>query len=299
MFARQRDPGLWTFDSVITGAELEYWDASIANAIDGAGGGAYSLSSDVTIGGDPFVAWVFDLQTTFNAGSIFGSTVLFSGDVTLWGLTTFDGSTVFNGAVTYQDYANFIGAADFQDNLTVFGIASLQGGVNLSGDVNVYGPTVFDAEGTFNDVVLFDDDFTVNGNAFLNGSVVLGASSTQTAIIQAKSSLRAPMTMSGTGAISHRTILGGDSDASFSPLACKDVVILSGILSGSVGYTIDDTGCLDDQEIVFINKDQTHSMAVKRPGGTTIAGITGGWVRCKRIAGTWYTMERDNGTSVL
>ena len=296
MFARQRDPGLWTIDSVVAPSEFEYWDAHFPHALDATNGGAWSLANDVTIGGDPFVAWVFELETSFNEFSSFTASVLFGDGVTMLDTLDAQGVADFGDLTTFADTATFNGdlvanngvylGSSSADALIVAAQGLFQSNVEFANDV------------LFSDVVTLDDDMTCDGNAFLNGSVVLGASSTQSLIIQAKASLRAPLKMSGTGAILQRSAMGPDSDASFSPLACRDVIILNGTISGTVHYTIDDTDCEDDNEIVFINKDQTNSMVIKRPGGTTITGITGKSVRCKRVSGTWYGMEYGD-TNVL
>jgi hypothetical protein len=265
MFARQRDPGLWTFDSVITGAELEYWDASIANAIDGLNGGAYSLTADVTIGGDPFVAWVFDLQTTFNGGTIFSSTALFTGDVTLQGLATFDGGTTFNGAVILNDYANFFGAADFQDNLTVLGIASLQGGVNLSGAVAVSGPTTFSSA----------------ASADFAGTV----------------------TTSGSGAMRVRRVrrqtIGGDAPATIDVTLTDHVTVPAGVLSASQSYTISDTGAVNGDRVRFSNFDTGFGITIKKPDTISLLSVGGAggvptWCDVERINGEWKAFPGPN-----
>jgi hypothetical protein len=262
-FARQRLPGLFVDGSTVTGAEFEYWDNAIANAGDFADGGTYSLASDMVIGGDPFVAWVFNLQTTFNAGVIFSSTALFTGDITAQGLATFDGGVTFNGAVVLNDYANFFGAADFQDNITVFGIASLQGGVNLSGGTQVY------------------DAATFNGSAAFAGTVTTSGSG----------NLRVRRVRRQTYAI--------DLDGTVSPTTTDHLIMRSGVPTGARIYTIDDTGAVNGDRFRATNLDSSQAMVIKRPDGVTALKTVSSassyprWCDFERIDGLWYAMPGD------
>lgn len=50
-FSRVRNPAGWTNNSVVQPGEFEAFDANLANAVDGAGGGTYTPTTRLTIGG--------------------------------------------------------------------------------------------------------------------------------------------------------------------------------------------------------------------------------------------------------
>ncbi len=297
-FPRQRDPGLWTFDSVVTPVELENFDENLSNAIDGANGGNYSLQSDLVIGADVGVFITFATGVTFT-DDIAMAGFEAHGGIWLNGTTLIDG-----GHLTVQSSVTTIGVSG-ADALVVEAFCNFNDVVNHNSEVFFNAPVSFGEDVTFDSAAHLDinsgvveigstgaDAFVVHSFAeFFDVTTFFGET-----FFDADANIAANIRFTGNGAVVHRSAAGADANTTYSPRSFKDVVILDGSITGTVNYTIDDTGCVNDNEITFSNKDQTHSMSVKRPGGTTIAGITGGWIRCKRIGGIWYGIERGDIT---
>lgn len=277
-FARVRAPGLWIDGTTVPGTQWEQFDANLANALDGSDGGTYSLANDMTIGGDPFVAWVFELETTFNAGSIFSADVLFGDDVHFLATAVFDGAATFNDPVTFTDDATF-------------------------GD-----PVIFNDFVTFNDPVTFSDNAGFQGPAFFDGNVNIGTSTSDVATFDATCTFSGPVTIQNAAAFDgtvvtnsvgnfrvrrvRRQTAGADADASIDVTLTDHVSVAAGVLSATRSYTISDTGAMNGDRVRFSNFSTAFGIAVKNPGGTTLEAIitaTGSptWVDVERIAGSW------------
>lgn len=229
---------------------------------------SYSLTEDMVIGGDPFVAWVFDLKRTFNGGTIFGSTVWFGDSVTFNGPLVAEAGASFSGGSHFLDSAEFHGPADFSDNVTVFGIASLQGGVNLSGAVNVYGPTSFAAA----------------ASASFAGTVELLGATT----------VPAPIGFADSGKVKWRNqTIAAAGNQSIVAAQVDTVLIPDGVMASGNSLTISDTGAANGMRVRFKSEDNANVVCVREPGGTALnGGLVGGvntttWIDVERIGGVW------------
>lgn len=280
-FARVRAPGLWIDGTTVPGTQWEQFDANLANALDGADGGTYSLASDMTIGGDPFVAWIFDLETSFNAFSIFTANVTFGDDVQFLASATFDAAATFNDPVSFTD------------------------------DVTFGDPVIFNDVVTFNDPVTFADNAGFQGAAFFDGNVNIGSSTADVATFDATCDFSGPVTVQNaadfegnvtTSSVGNfrvrrvrRQTIGVDADATIDVTLTDHVIMPSGVLTTTRNHTISDTGAMNGDRVRFTNFDSTQALVVKRPGGATIgtlqnaAGVIMS-LDAERIAGVWYSV---------
>lgn len=276
MFARQRSPGLWTFDSVITGAELEYWDASVANAIDGSGGGAYSLQSDIAIGGAGGVEWTFQLPVVFDGslsanddiylGSNSADALIVAAQSVFQGNATFDNDVEFNDPTVVNDFLTVNGQTTFTNTVGFSGAVFIDGNVNIGSSSSDL--ATIDAESDFVGNALFE-----NGVAFEGTVVTNGAGNLRVRRVR-------------------RQTAGADADASIDVTLTDHVTVAAGVLSATRSYTISDTGAVNGDRVRFSNFDPAFGIAVKNPAGTTLEAIISGtgsptWVDVERIAGTW------------
>jgi hypothetical protein len=313
MFSRRRSPGFWTFDSPVLSAEFEYFDASIANAIDGLDGGAYSLQSSLVLGGTGGTKFQVTIFSQFDAVVLMNDNLFVEGDATFDGAGTnhiFGGdsltinSSIVSVGTSGADAFTVNGFTQF-NSLAIFNSAIFVNGEASFGDDADFGAHVHFHDGIVTMGASSADAFTVNAFTTLNGTVIangeiftedanFGSSSSNLVIVKARTSLRAPLSMSDTGAIAHRAVAGNNVTTTYSPLAVHEVVMESGVLTGSSDWFIDDTGCVDGQEILFANKDTTHEMTVRRPGGAGIVGLLNEWGRFVRIAGVWQMTQQGD-----
>lgn len=288
MFARQRSPGLWTFDTPVEDFEFEYIDASLANAIDGYGGGAYALQADLTIGGAPGAEVQFDLPVGFSeqvliqdlevhgAVWITGSLLNIDSAVVTVGNTGADAFTV-EAFSQFNDIVNFNAGAYFNDD------ASFAQDIDVNGSADFGGPVSFH-DGTVTMGASGADAFTVNAFSTFNGIAIFGGSTF----------LGGATTSSGAGYIKARRVsrqaIGGNADASYSPVSYDHVHVPAGTLGAARNYTIDDTGAADGDRMEFSTQDVGFAINVKKPGGVQIAQIVGNThMSCvvERIVGIW------------
>lgn len=308
MFERQRDPGFWTFDSVVTEDEFEYFDQSISNALDGAGGGAYSLSDHLTIGGAPGIHIGFDVPLQL------GSTLFVNDDVFILGELQAFGGGDFAGNYNFHDGAITIGASG-ADAVTI----------------NAF--TQFNEIAIFNDTAFFNDDVTIAAGADLNidsGAVTIGLSGSDSLFVESLTqfqntvnfngavffngatdftdpatfedtvSMQRTLTFAGAGRMVQRQTMGGNADASYSPTTTMHVIVQNGGISSDRTYTIDDTGAVDGDRIRFTNFSSAHAIDVRRPGdGSSIGSSIGALMNAastpmsldaERVVGVWQSV---------
>lgn len=283
MFSRVRLPTFWTDGTTVPGSEWEQFDANLANAIDGDGGGAYSLQADLVIGGAPGV--IFELALD----------VLFDDDITVHGSATVQENLnvtenihclgevetqrlQVNFTSSFGDVATFEYFAFFNDLAVFQGNALFSEGVDFNALADFNGPANFDDDADFNGPATFNGTLDANGNCFLGGVghvVELGG----------PTELRGLMTMQGSGAIASRAVAGGAS-ATYSPLTVHEVVLDDA--TGTVTYLINDAGCVNGNEILFTNTDPSAALFVRRlADNVLLKALTQQWGRFVRVAGVW------------
>ncbi len=315
MFARQRDPGLWSFDSVVEDFEFEYIDASLANAIDGSGGGAYSLQDPLIIGGAPGAYVTFGLGVLFedrvDVGGDFAaySNVYLGGDGTesIVAIGHIDLSGVINIGVSGSDALTVEAFSQFNEIAIFNGSTYFNDPTDFADDVNFHGSTVTFSGGsvtmgdsgadafTVNAFTTFNEIEIHNGGAYFYDDVVLGANVSLGDGSNDIISLKGLMMDSAAGRHVVAQTIGGDGDGSYSPAITRHVIVLSGGITASRSYQIVDSATVDGDRIHFTNLDPNFAISVKNPGGTQIAQIKadlGGkmGVICERIGGSWRTI---------
>lgn len=290
-----RAGGVWAPGTGLLSAELADIDAKTVDSIS-ATGGTYLLQDDLVIGTDGFSSVFYeapvffgeDITATENA--FFYGELRATGDVQLGG-----GSTTVDvfGATTFQGTAGFEATSTFNDIAIFNELVQLNGQVFVNAPIGFFDNTFFEigSDPIFEAPTTFNGVLDANANCFLGGTGFVVE-------LLAPTTLRQPMTMQGTGCIVQRYVIGANGNATYSPLATHEVVIMPGGITGAVQYTIDDTDCVNGQEILFTNKEPAQVMTPKRPDGTGLAGISGGWCRCKRIAGTWTIVQRGDVTTL-
>lgn len=280
-----RAGGVWATDTDLLSAEMADIDAKTVRSISGTGG-AYFLDDDMV--------WTGAASSVFDVGV----ETIFRADVTCENDTFLNGPVYVYGTSGFFAPVAFSAETEFNDDVTANNDFFLLGPAYVYGQIGFYSASFFEAgsDPEFNAPVEFNGSVTMNGGPFITNVVTILGDSTHAVQLRGPTQLSNSLTTTGTGAIIQRSVIGANGNASYSPRSAHEVVILSGGISGPVDYTIDDTGAVDDMEILFTNKDQTHTMTVKKPGGTGIVGVSGGWVRCKRILGTWYGVQRGDIT---
>lgn len=286
MFDRQRDPGLWTFDSVIQGAELEYWDDAISNSLDMDGGGTYAPAADIVVGGAPGVDWTFSLPVKCDDDfSVFGA-VTFLDDLTVTGVShlndvEIDGLHVFEEA-TFSDETTFDADVTCNDGLETFGLINAWGGI-AANQFSFGG-------GAFQDLVTFYGDVDINGDVDVIGAVRFNSGSVR--IATSLEIAGGPVTFGNDGRIPQRYTVGPNSNASFTPTAHDHVYVPEGGIDADRSYSIDDLGAVNGDRMRFTNADTGQFIFVKGNGGATIIGLKfvtdqAYWCDVQRIGGVW------------
>lgn len=281
-----RAGGVWATGSGLLAAELGDLDAKTVDSISGSGG-TYALTEDLVIGG----SGALDLEIE----AVFRADVTCENDTFLLGPIYHYGSSGFYADAYFYQEAVFEG--DFTANNDIF----LMGPIyhyGLSGFYNLveFAPgsdPEFNAATEFNYPATFHSAVSITGPLIATGVTLLG-DATHIVQLAGHTQLQRTLTMTGAGSIAHRVVAGDDTVTSFSPLAVHEVVMESGVLTGSTDWYIDDTGCTDGNEILFANKDGGAEITVRRPGGATITSLTADWVRCVRIAGVWQMSQKGS-----
>ncbi len=305
MSSRIRAPGLWTFDSVVSGAEFEAFDANLAEAIDGRGG-VYDLDEPLVIGGDTVRivqnldvngSLEVDISFTVNGDAAIvgdlsvGDDLTVINDLSVGGTGSIDGSLGVGteldvGGNLTVDFAVGIGTdllvgddATITNDLIVGGNVDVTGNIGLDGNINVGG-----------DVVV-TDDLDVGNDLDVVGDALLGGAG---GVVQFRgiTTAQKPLSFTGDGKIvwrqqvaatdANQTVVAAQVDSFYWP---------NGILSvGTRNVTIDDTGAANGMRVIFRSADTSFSFLVKDPGGgnlESLHGTTKQWGYAERINGAW------------
>ncbi|UOF77279.1 long tail fiber proximal subunit [Caudoviricetes sp.] len=154
----------WAFGEILTSAQMNSFGTQIIRAVDGTGGGAYTLAAPLSLTGD---------TVTFDDLVVNDSASIADGDITLGPTSvavalpaTFSGAATFSSAATFQGDAT-IGNSS-ADSLTVNAGASFESDVAI-GTPGGADSLVVNATATFNkNVSLGDSDAD---SVFLNAVI--------------------------------------------------------------------------------------------------------------------------------
>lgn len=294
MFSRVRAPGLWVDGTTVPGTQWEQFDANLANALDGADGGTYSLSAPMVIGGAPGVYFEFDLGVAFDEAVVMNDNLDVFGNVYFGGV----GSQTFavQADVTFSDGSVTIGASG-SDALTVESFTTFNDVANFDGD------TFFTAAVDFNGAVRFDGNLDINSAIATIGTTGADAltinSFTQfndvvsfngTALFSAVT-FQVPIGFSGTGKIKWRNkTISVTGNQSVVAANYDFVYIPAATMAAGETITIDDTSAQDGMRIEFSTND-TNTINIATPAGLTVPLLRGAGsyqtVAFQRVSGTW------------
>lgn len=283
-----RAGGVWAPGSGLLAAELADLDAKTVDSISGTGG-AYDITEDLVIGGDPSATFHIEVETVFHNDLTCENDTFLLGPIYHYGSSSFWANTWFYGESVFEN--------DFTANNDIF----LVGGAYVYGQMGFFSGAFFEAGSDpefnapteFNQQATFTAGVVIAGPLIATGVTVLG-DATHIVQLAGQTQLQKTLTMTSTGSIAHRAVAGNDTTTVYSPLAVHEVVMETGVLTGSTDWYIDDTGCVDGNEILFANKDGAAEITVRRPGGAPITSLTADWVRCVRIAGIWQMTQKGS-----
>jgi hypothetical protein len=175
--------------------------------------------------------------------------------------------------------------------------------LSITGDVvtfdtitvpSVVGNTTFSADVTVNDDIFVLDSVFVTGSVEVGASLQVAGTAYLNSNLSVAGALITPMTTSGTGRITKRLLVPGPNlDASLGP---KDYdIVMAVTVSATRAYTIDDTGAVNGDTMLFRNQSGSNYIDIKDPGGATMISIGGGlgqqWALVARVAGSWVTIN--------
>lgn len=300
MFARIRAPGSWTNSSVVPGSQFEQLDANLAHALDAYGGGAYSLQTDILVGGSPGVDWVFDLPVTFNGplvandgvylGSNSADAVIVNAQALFFSTVEFQDPVAFTDDVNYYDPVYYHSLAQYLGNCEMFGnvyMGSTSADLLLvSATSSFEGPVSFNEPVDVYDTWAFHAGFSVVGTASFANPVELNGGAV----------IKSPVSFTNEGRIPQRQAIGVNAALTqYSSRHYDHVFFPAGTLTGAdINAKIDDTGAADGDRMRFSTNDTSSALVqILNPGNTVIAQIKYNAsgdvfaVDVERIAGTW------------
>ncbi|HTJ17842.1 MAG TPA: hypothetical protein VL494_13775 [Steroidobacteraceae bacterium] len=120
----------WAFGEILTSTQINSVASQLTHALDGAGGGSYTLSAPLTIGGDTVT-----ISDTLVAPTISGNTA-FANDVDIAGSLSVP---LVSSAIQFDDDATFAGTnpVSFSNGMTVSGTPTFNGYAQLNGGADL------------------------------------------------------------------------------------------------------------------------------------------------------------------
>lgn len=275
-----RPGGIWASPAVVQNAELADLDAKTRASINGDGGGTWSPTSVITIGGSGLaVSTTLTVSGTLN---VTGNTVIgddVSDTLTVNAASEFAGNVSFNSEVTFNSNAIFELSVLFGDAVNVLST------LNVSGVSTLASATIA--------------SLTASGAAAFNGPVGLGDGPGDTITIAGTTNIENRVYCTGFGRVTHRSEVGGDSDHTYDPAIVRHVYVPPSTLTLNRVYTVYDANAADDDEITILTDDTGHSIGIKIGTELTprysIQNASGQdrAVHLKRILGNWVRLERE------
>lgn len=228
-------PSGWAFGELLTSTQMEDIDAKTADAIDGVGGGTYSPSSAINVGGKglnvtgPFSASSMTVAafqcTTFLASGA----AVFSSSIQVVGTSSLIGNVSCTGSVTASDLIA-------TDDLTVGDDASIGGDLAVAGNATVTGD------------LTVSDDAHVAGDLSVSGNTTIGSSSSDELDINAL--IVGRVRFAGNGRVGFRQFSVGDADQTLT-VADGNCCQIPRDNSASRTYTLSTSGAEDGDFFLF------------------------------------------------
>lgn len=298
-FARVKAEG-WDEGELLTSDQQNQLDVDHTNALDGAAGGSYSTTNDLSVNGLTMkttgaVAVSGALNThDINATGFINSTndiesatdVRADVDVVAGRHVTASGNITASGNVNGST-GNFTtivvsGGADIADGLTVGGSGLVVSGAPTDvGDLSASGTVNLSTCNVVNDVSARHGLFS-------------GHVQCQTGLTCSSGPLSA-VTLNGK--LVETAGVPSDSNTTYAPAQIDFVLVPNAgtTLTADRIWTIDDTGASDGMSIEFINFSTAHSVKimglVDEPSGVFLQNITNVFtnLRAVRIGGSWHS----------
>lgn len=282
-FARQRLPGKWLSGSIIAQAELETWDTSISNALDGAAGGTWAPSSAITIGGlgiNITGPAGFQGTSTFNGQANFNGFLVANGNIVLGNASgdslAVNATTVFAHTVEIDETLHVVQNATFDAQITITGALIANGNI-------VLGNSVGDSLAV-NATTVFANDVEIDGD------IVLGDDPSTASILTVNTDtvLKGILTIQDAAHVRFRSVMGVDADANYGVDTVDEVYIDS--LSPARTWSLINTGAGTGSRIRFINFTAVDLIINFNGGSLMVIKNATGYspnVEFTYIGGTW------------
>ncbi len=224
----------WGFNEKLTSAQMNATDAQWPDALDAAGGGSYTLTAPLTIGG-----------AAFN----FTDTVNFSGFVNLNGIATFNNDTQFNGGLVEI----FTGSTLQGD---AGSIGTWAGAWTFTGSTTLGGATIVDVSLTIDGGSVALLEVTSGGTAQVHSGATLQVDSGSTTNLAGPVALTGIVTASGSGRVVPRRIAGVNADHTYA-IADGNIIDVP-TLTATRNYTFSETGAqAGDTILITMASDAT------------------------------------------
>lgn len=154
--------------TTVDSMEFENFDANIAKAVDGTGGGAYALESDLILGGAPGIFFEVEIPTIFGDSVTMQESLTVAEDIVCSGQVQTQRLDV-NFDARFDGLVNHYGEVFFEDDLTANNDIFLNGGVYVYGQIGFYNNAYFENDSEFNAPV------TINGPVALTAPLEVGS----------------------------------------------------------------------------------------------------------------------------
>jgi hypothetical protein len=246
------NPTGWSTGDLLTDTQINQLDEDHASAIDGAGGGTYTLTAPLAIQGD-----------TVNITDLIAGDLTISDDLIVTDDVSIGGDCQVTGTLNCSSCSS---------NWTIPGNLTVQGSANLgnaSGDI-------ITSVGQFST----SSFFTANSSATFNADVTLGNAVSDSVTLNSIMAI-------GTGRIRETGIvLTGAGDQSVEARDYRNIYLSSGI-TGSNTYTVNFTGAADGDWFVVQN-DDSSSQSIAGVVSATLS--SGDGRKYLLISGTWRSV---------
>ncbi len=284
------NPTGWTNGDLLTETQINQLDQDHAAAVDGGGGGTYTLTAPLQFVGDEV-----DIDV-LNANTIIG-TPEFTGNATFSSTSTFDGIATFNddvnfsgGGTTYDHTANFNHDVNLGntsgDTVTVAATSAFAGPATFSGT------STFDAAVIFNSTATIGSDssdvLTVKSTSIFQNDLTIGNSSSDGLSINSTVNIAGVVGYISTGRTLETGVSAANADTAYDIATYRHIYIPSST-TGTHTYTLSCTGEQDGDWFIIQNDDSgSHTVAgiVSIP---TLEALSGR--KYLRIAGTWRAVQ--------
>ncbi len=295
-FDRIRDPGFWVALGNLLASEMELFDAHLAGAINGDGGGVWAPSSLIEIGGlglkitGPFVV---TSQAQLQDGAVVsGGNLSVSLDATVQGDLLVQSTLEVEGTSEFHDDVLISGGGD----LSVSGDANVQGALGVTGAATLASASVTD-DLTVGDDATVGGDLAVTGTSSFTGGVQFAGPATFTDPVNLNDTvaLTQPLTPSGAGRVRAKVVQGADADTVYTIADAEVVLIPGGVLTADRVYTLSATGAATGDRIVFATRDTSRTVTVTVPSNVGEQRLlrhnqstSSDWVEYTYMGSAWY-----------